>query len=287
MRVLNWEVITYDKYISEKNMCAQIKKLNLQLHHEKINWKTKMAIEIKKVELDLDVVKVEYKLLKENYDKATQMGYQPYFMQFWVERVDHRKIKKMYKAYQDGRNKNLAAHNFLIQSPETEAKYAEIAKQFTDGRKFQTPDDLVYYVNNKIDRYPFKYVTDKINYKRNEYWESAKELLENFEDGKMEADCDGYAMFKYHVILSALNSQFPVEISRLRCAVVKFYGHRIEGHMNLVWAREDPVNDWVFIESTVWNDRNGMYWGCPVRYNPNYEIDYTFDYESEYRGVYK
>ena len=257
-------------------------------------------------EATVKALNCENQTLNRDFDNLFEM-YKPYEK---YESLEEYKKQIYDKAtiiqYDGGRPAPKPLHKFLEMDETTEKNYIIFIKSFTKNMKFNTPDDVVFKVNNKLNKtYDFTdiYVKDK-----GEYWLTSYEamgaIVLGFETNGL--DCEDISIFKYCCFKTALKLQgwwFHERAAdgywesnsdnewRLRLCRVNLL--HAENHVMLAWCRGDNGKNvgWFPIESSYHPDKFEAWWNAGVRMdytNPVYEsIDYTWDCEKEYKRLLK
>lgn len=249
--------------------------------------------EIKKLdktcEKEIDVVREHLEKIigeyhNENQDLLASIYPHNSLDEFKSSGVSFKTKNKYWKAeFDDGRGEAFRRlHTYLKRTPQETLEFAAYAQELIGD--FEKPFKQKYIerlLRNFQDVYFVEY---KIEI--SEFFPSAELILTMLDGGIISEDCDGVAFTLFHLIDSFLDVHFPSERWRIRCAFGEFYGHRMEGHAFCVWANED-YNDWSIIESTIWPERRMQTFDAPLRYNTQYDVQWTFDTEKEYPDLYK
>lgn len=153
-----------------------------------------------------------------------------------------------------------------------------------DTNKYLNVDQLVFWFNRKLsDKYPTRnyYVVDKELYGQIEYWATAKETINNIRINNTYGDCDDSMTLRYSCLYYLLKDRFPDELWRLRGFIVDLWTGG--GHALLAWVKEG-VNDWIPLETTFYDTREGTIWNNNYRIRDQilYQIRYSFDDKHEY-----
>jgi len=213
-----------------------------------------------------DVGKMQNGILKDTYERSRNELFN-----------ETKPVKRFHKAQRDGAYKFRRYSTYAKLTNNEMSEYdAYVNKHICSTMKF--PEDIIWKISNYIDNFPQRYVRESLD-----TWSTPAELMKQLIKGKLIGDCDDTALVKYFLMRSAL-SDYEGEFQHVRLAHVNFYGHKKEGHLNLMCVRELQYNvfDWVFMESTIWKDRNKIFWNNPVRYQNNYDVVCSFDDETEY-----
>lgn len=166
-------------------------------------------------------------------------------------------------------------------------KILDFARSILPLEYFKNEDDLVYKFNLNFHlKYPTKtwYQFDKVTWGKQEYWETAEEVINLIHDKKTFGDCDSVSILKYWCLRLMLDKYFPNWNKRRLAMFILKLNITGEGHAILGWVKDGP-NDWIPIESTYFNDNFYQVWNNNYRLRHNtiaYKILYSFDTDGEY-----
>ena len=191
--------------------------------------------------------------------------------------------------YYDFGNGRKQVHTIFADSIKDE----EIIRDFIENDlKFEmqptwTVDQMVYWFNRKLSNdFPtikyYRYDSDL--YGKMEYWATAKETIEHIREDNVIGDCDDSMTLRYSCLYYLLQDKFPEELWRLRGFIVDIWTGG--GHALLAWIKEGP-NDWIPIETTFLDVKEGVIWNGNYRIRDQllYQIRYSFDHETEYERI--
>jgi len=185
--------------------------------------------------------------------------------------------KKYHKAWQNGKESYQLAHKFLKTTLEDEQLINIYLEKIYKSKPVDS-DAMIFKIVKYVEGID-KYKLDKYQYGKQEYWASFNEQHDNIVvDNVLDDDCDGSAMFFYHIALAGLKKWFPNEVNKLKLHYCNVAG---EWHLNNIWVSK-YVNDWVVIESSIYPEKNNEFIKNPLRHqNYNYTA-YVFDENGEY-----
>ena len=190
-------------------------------------------------------------------------------------------VNKRYKAIIDGKasNRKLTTYG-KFSRPEDESIIEPFATRIYSGNNpTSARDAIVAWVN---EMFKFTYKRDPLG---TDTWLSSSQVVDALNLGWKYDDCDGKSFIIYFLLKTWIRKHSPQDEWRLYLCINDFFGHTTERHMNLLWV-DEKLNDFVFIESTVWSERNGRhYFKKPARKQANYDIHYVFNDEVMFNKI--
>lgn len=194
--------------------------------------------------------------------------------------------KAKYYDFGKGRRRVHTVFQHSLQDEDIIREFINDILQF-NAEHDDTADDLVFHFlrifNNKLPTKRY-YDSDIAIYGKKDYWASAKETIERYKANKRKLfDCDDVMVLVYSCLYYLLQDKFPEEQWRLRGFIVDLWGN-LGGHALLGWVKNDDVNDFVPIETTFMDNKQGFMWtqNYRIRNQLFYQIRYSFDNEEEY-----
>ena len=194
-------------------------------------------------------------------------------------------IRKFHIAIRDGERKPHRLSTYAKMTKEEEDLFCDYANEYIlKGTNTGFISDM-YRISNYIDNFSFHYKKET-----QDIWSSPEALYVQLDNGRIIDDCDGIALLKWYLMSSLISERYLDEAWRLRICWVNFRGHKNEGHLNLAIVKETDNHDlidWVFIESTLWQEYNYIFKNNPVRFQNNYTVLWSFNDKTEYEGLYE
>lgn len=272
---------TYNKGLEYESLQKRKQELQAKYNHllkkleEYKEKNNKYKDEIIKLKERINELKDELKIINKH---SSLENYKKY--------LEHIPTKAQYYDFGKGRRR---VHTVFANSLKDEniiRKFIEEYLEFNPEHD-DTADELVFHFvrvfNNKLPTKQY-YSSDEELYGKKEYWASAKETIGRImKDLKKLFDCDDVMILIYSCLYYLLDDKFPDQKWRLRGFIVDLWGN-LGGHALLGWVRGDDVNDFVPIETTFMDDKQGFMWTQKYRIRNQlfYQIRYSFDNENEY-----